>query len=114
MLLRRVQTTIIFRDFLALSEGNNLTARSPQEVLDLLQNFAKAAKEEIFIRPTFGAKRFEGAVLRIWELAKKEAIKPMSDVAAWRQVMANCNIVYEEIIFFRDKFAANTSVKRVA
>ncbi len=97
-----------------MSEANSLSARSPQEVLEQLQNFAKAAKEEIFIRPTFGAKRFEGAVLRIWELAKKEAAKPLSDSTAWRQVMANCNIVYEEIIFFRDKFASNTSIKRVA
>jgi hypothetical protein len=119
MLLKRVQSTIIFRDFLAVADRNTLAGCAPQEILDLLKSFNRAALEEIAVRPTFGTKRFEGAILKIWELSKKQAaysskLADTTELTAWRQVMANCNAVYESILFFREKFGNQTAIKRVA
>jgi hypothetical protein len=98
MILKRVQSTIIFKDFIELSMLPNFAQVSPLEVLSLVRAFNDAAIQEIKNRPNFGQKRFEGAVLGVWELAR-EASKTtdLSQSRNWRAVMATCNATYEAI-----------------
>jgi hypothetical protein len=98
MLLRRVQATIIFKDFIELSMQSSLTHVSPLEVLALVRTFNDAAIQEIRQRPHFGLKRFEGAVLGVWELARDAAKSTdLGQAKNWRAVMATCNATYEAI-----------------
>ena len=98
MLFKRVQSTIIFKDFLGLATLNSFQEISSLEVLALIKAFNDAAIQEIKTRPTFGEKRFEGAILRIWELARDASkSNSISEAKNWRMVMATCNATYEAI-----------------
>lgn len=101
MLLHRLQSSIVLREFLSLAASQSFDDMSSQEVLQLVKSFNQCAVLEIKAKPSFGEKRFESAVLKVWELSRSMSKRSNIDSNGWKQVMATCNAVYEGITFLR-------------
>ena len=105
MFLHRVQATIIFQEFLALTAESSFDGYHAEEVLALVRSFNDAALYELQKRPNFGNKRFEGAILKVWEMARGASKRGnTAEITNWRTVMATCNATYEAVVNTRAIF----------
>ncbi len=109
MLPNQIQMCLAFRELLQLAARSDLSIISPESIAQILTEFsdgyvqaqlndAQTSQNPLGARALRGS-RFEGALLKIWELSRRQSKKDPIRRHKWKSVMATCNALYEQLSF---------------
>lgn len=109
MLLNQIQTALTFRELINLASRSSLKGLEPEEVITVLNEFGAHLSRQGFRKvegsrevvsakdATIRGQRFSSALLKIWEMARRELKGEQCRKIQWRAVMATCNALYEQL-----------------
>lgn len=124
MLSPQIQMCLSFKELLQLAARSDLNSVSPDDVSRILTEFSEGyshsqrldfdADGRALGSRSLRGSRFEGALLKIWELSRRQSQNDMVRRKRWKAVMATCNGLYEQLSFQRRELEAPKSTKIAA
>ena len=98
-MLTKFRKWLAIRQLITISRSKNFWSISPELVAQALRSYALSKLDLTCARYTSKLDPQElEAILSIWQLAKAAYESDQNQRSQWHTVIANCNIIYEQLV----------------